>query len=873
MATGPTRLYTADFPLSPELMGQVWFYPLTPEFEDLWEVCERQWDPDEGFRTPHGALRVALGTATGRMIVFTISRRRSTGPDEAQSLIVADGPLDAKLTKRCFDTWQKLHFPNLKHQLLSEHIDFRNTACRPLTDVLQRDDGGYITGPWWWKDAAGWAAIQQLAARPMTDQQHPDQPATSFRVALAHDAKRLVAWDYPYYRTIYQGRANERTGWAMAYVSVTGETQRGLPDPILRFDCHVTRVADHWRNVKTVMLKHPQFDTLLRVPVRHLPHTGPDGEKITDKDGRLTWKTTFRGHTAAIVQACGLKPVTLPVNADGALDHVRAVFRNKGKHLVGKGVGAYFTLRMTTHIAESLGVQPIIYDASRHTIPGKSITSGPIPRGKLPQAVEAAGWKSVRLVAVYSADSTPHRILRQLRADYGIATPAALADRATAFDGQIVDVAPTITLEFRKIPELTMHGRHDRAALIRSHSALQVSDPDQLIAVICETTWDGKPVPHDGKPATRKALGATRIVSQFLVKTDAPPREEDTDFPASAALRHIFQDAGIIDDRLSRAICATPEVSMDAPLTEPVTVVGIHMRRHVYKRVRGQGYRSPKLVACLVAMHFTPDAQTPPYTEMYQNGQWLRIAEGRALFHSSEIGSERWGRNGDGARAVRDHIETALDNLVLPEASNRVVLVLDKEGSRSIYPALDDNPFRTAPHPGRGLAHDGIDVATVRIAFGHHAARPATVYRDGVDNLTTMNPTYRRTLIFEKHHPHATVWMLTQQSRQQAGNSPMLREGNKRTRDDFSTLTYNPMNKDLHATSRIELTVPTPGSWRPGDLVAFIARQCDQAVAWDHRTLRPAPLHLAYKTDQDHPDFRSHDPGDGEAQDDEDDLS
>lgn len=109
-----------------------------------------------------------------------------------------------------------------------------------------------------------------------------------------------------------------------------------------------------------------------------------------------------------------------------------------------------------------------------------------------------------------------------------------------------------------------------------------------------------------------------------------------------------------------------------------------------------------------------------------------------------------------------------------------------------------------------------------------------------------MNPTYRRTLIFEKHHPHETVWMLTQQSRQQAGNSPMLREGNKRTRDDFSTLTYNPMNKDLHATSRIELTVPTPGSWRPGDLVAFIASAMrpGRRVGSPHATSGPAPSRL-----------------------------
>ncbi len=131
MAAAPTRLYTADFPLSPDLMGQVWLYPLTPEFEDLWESCERQWDPEEGFR-PHGALRVALGTVTGRMIVFTVARRRDVRPGEERSLIVADGPLDPRLTTRCFDVWQKLHFRGVRDgQLLSHHIDFERAVCRP----------------------------------------------------------------------------------------------------------------------------------------------------------------------------------------------------------------------------------------------------------------------------------------------------------------------------------------------------------------------------------------------------------------------------------------------------------------------------------------------------------------------------------------------------------------------------------------------------------------------------------------------------------------------------------------------------------------------------------------------------------------------
>ncbi|WP_282696168.1 hypothetical protein [Streptomyces sp. CC208A] len=40
-------------------------------------------------------------------------------------------------------------------------------------------------------------------------------------------------------------------------------------------------------------------------------------------------------------------------------------------------------------------------------------------------------------------------------------------------------------------------------------------------------------------------------------------------------------------------------------------------------------------------------------------------------------------------------------------------------------------------------------------------------------------------------------------------------------------------------------------------------------MATDHRTLRSAPLHLAHHADRDHPDFGSHDPGDGDAGDDE----
>jgi RNase H domain-containing protein len=87
-------------------------------------------------------------------------------------------------------------------------------------------------------------------------------------------------------------------------------------------------------------------------------------------------------------------------------------------------------------------------------------------------------------------------------------------------------------------------------------------------------------------------------------------------------------------------------------------------------------------------------------------------------------------------------------------------------------------------------------------------------------------------------------------------------------RDDFGEIAASRMSKDMHATSRVEITVPSKGGSAAGDLAVLIARLCDQPIAWDSRTARPAPLHLGYSADRDHPDYGDHDPG-GEAEDDE----
>ena len=865
MAARPLRLYTLDYLVPPEEMGEVHIYPLTPAFAAHWQDLARQWDRKQGFKTPHGSLGVALSTVTGHMVIFTVRDDEvADAPLSRRSLIVSDGPLDLELTRVCFDTWQTRHFCNPgTGDRLSQLIDFDNVAVRPLQDILERDDAGYITGPWWWKKAIGWSIVRRLAPHALTDKTRPRRKINF----LVSTGGTLVAWDYPWIRVTNKGKANQRVGYAMGYVSVRGDTRRATKDPIVRIDCHVTRVAPVWNNVKTVHVKHPQFSTLLRVPIRSLPVRDGDGKEIKTEDGRLTWQTTFRGHTADIVQACDLDPIRLPEHADGDLDVIRPVFRNKGKHMIGKGPGAYFTLRMATHIRRILGRHPVIYVATRYNIPGNSITSGPIPTAKLPAALASSGWESLRLAILFEKDSTPKRILHTLRTDYGIKLPPDLARDDAVYDGASLNFAPGITIVMCKAPELTMHGPHNRAAIIQRVPCLKAGGPDDLIAAICETTWSGSKIANDGKHPTRRALAGQRIVSQFVVAKEPSDDAETVDHAASAAIRDILKSCGIVDNRLAYAVGATPEVPKEAPITEPVTLVGIHVRRHAYKKVRGRSRRPPKLVAVLTAVHLDADPESTPRIEMYANGQWLRYADGLTAFHGGEIGNEHWGRDAAGAHSVRNHIEEAMDSLILPEGCHRVVVVLDKEEARSIYPAVGDNPSVKNPLPGHRLAQEGVDVAVVRIALGSHAPRPATAFRE-VDKLEKMKPSYHKRVLFVNNDGDEPTWLLTQDSHQHQGAKSPQRIGTQMSREDFGEIAASRMSKDMHATSRVEIAVPSTGGSEAGDLAVLTARLCDQAIAWDSRTARPAPLHLGHTADRDHPDYGNHDAG-GEAEDDE----
>ena len=867
MAARQQRLFTLDFVVPSAEMGDVHIYPLTPRFAALWSRLAAAWDRKQGFRTPHGSLRVALCTTTGRMVIFAIRRDETADdPVTARSMIISDGPLDPGLARICFNEWQRRHFGDPGDDKLSGLIDFDNAQTRPLAELLERDDAGYITGPWWWKDAIGWSVLRKLAPHPLGDKSRPKKKKIPFTITTGGT---LIAWDYPWVRTTKDEPRKRDGADAMGYVSIRGETRRGYTDAIVRIDCHVTRVARSWANVKTVQLKHPRFPNLLKVPVRSYVVRDANGNDVTTAGGKKVWKTVFRGHTAEIVQACELDPITLPETADGDLGTVRGIFRNKGKHSIGKGPGAYLTLRMATHIKRILKRDPVIYKGTEYTVPESGHTSGPIPTTKLPTALRAAGWDSLRIVVLYSADSTPQRVLQTLHVDYGVPLPAELTATDPLYDGATVALTPQITVMLCKAPELTMHGRHDRGAIIRNMPCLKAGSPDDLIAAICETTWKtGEKITNDGKPLTRRALAEHGIPSQFMVVAAPVDDPEAVDHPARAALRNLLRSCGLVDNRLSYAVGDVPAVKKEAPLTEPITMVGIHLRQHRFRKVNKRSVNPPRMVAILTAVHLDNDTDACPRLEMYSGGQWLRFAEGLTALHAAELGNPHWSRDGNGGQNLRDHIDAAYDSLILPPDTLRVVTVMDKEQARSLYPALDDNPTIAGPLPGLTLTEEGIDAAVVRIAFGQHAARPATAYREG-DDIEVSKPSYRMRVLFVDDNGAEPTWLLTQASHQHQGAMSPMRTGTHLSREDFGERNHSHMGKDMHATSRIEIAVPFPGNSPPAELAVLVARLCDQAIDWDYRTIRPATLHLGAAADKDHPQYADREPDAGEADEDE----
>lgn len=422
--------------------------------------------------------------------------------------------------------------------------------------------------------------------------------------------------------------------------------------------------------------------------------------------------------------------------------------------------------------------------------------------------------------------------------------------------------------------DLLEHGSHSRE--LGSHAWLEVP-PGTAIVVLAETYWNPEDPPEgDAKHVVRRLLGQRDIVCQFLNSnwepkkprsfkrsepaTGEPPAADvAVDHPAIGAVRDLLRQAGVVDDRLGRALVKGGRSLLD----RPAILVGIHIRQNTPRRKNGQ--KPPNsLVVRLTALHTEIDADQP-WRLASGNGPsspWLSYREGNASYYASPIGIGDLSRTARDREAVQTFVDRSLEAVSFPK-DRPLVLFVDAESCKGVWPGLNDASLGDGPLPGDTISHP--DVAVVRCASGSRVPQ-ATHRGHGGTVADPHQPPLPQMTVYEHDEAGTLSWVLTQASKTYRGKTIDAKAGAKYTRWTVPTGKEKLNSDDWHALSMIEITVPKPGSWQPHVLAELTARLCHQAASWDDRTKKPVPLHLAERSDLDHPQRNDDDAGSAEMQ-------
>lgn len=830
-------LHTLCYPIDPDTLGDLVLYPLTAEFQLAWDrlaqQIKRRAERDE-IIPAHASLATALTAATNRPVRLFPAHRLSTDHTAGGvvALLVTTGVIDKRIMNAAVTRFEQLSSDNPESDTLAPLLRGVTHRTQPLRKYLRTDpDTGAVSAPGWLFDAARWNLAARVAAAPMLIDD-------SLPITLRLDTDgTLIAFDHPLSRT----SGNDVVGHATLHISTSIITVPGAQRLYLRMDGHVARHPYSWSFVKNTWLD--RGDPAL--PILKLPVLSPYPAK-----GRH--EPIFKGYTAEVVESCGLHPLTLPAQIGAEPGPVRPIGKPR-KHSIGKGPGVRFLYQLGRHATQQLGVEPLRYGrTSLSAGSASSHVTGPIPVDRMDAAIAATDVQHLRIVCLHATPATRHRMVDAL--DVYSDTPAQFGGVP---DDQPVRLTQRLSAVLHNASLLLAHGPHSRTL---DDVPWLDTDPGTAVVVLAETEWDpADPPMHDAKHAVRRLLAHHGIVSQFLNSRRSPPKTrrrvingelrvvEPGDVPATAAVRDLLRQSGVVDNRFATATAGN---SLVGYLDRDATLVGIHIRQHTPRR-QGQHTPPKRLVIRLVAMHATLKPDQPWRTMSYSDsrGTWVPYRVGAADYHATDIGTTKLSRRTGDRSKVRDYIDQALTAAAF-DRTRSVVIFVDAEACKGIWTGLNDATFGAATLPGDNVDHP--DIAVVRCASGDRVAQP-THRGHGRKTADPHQPDLPRATLYEHNEAGTRSWVLAQTSRVYRSSQLDSRAGATYTRWTVPTNKTNLNGKDWHGLTAIEIAPATTGTWPADHLAALTGRLCQQAASWDDRTRTPAPLHLAELADLDHP--------------------
>ncbi|MFE2040859.1 RNaseH domain-containing protein [Streptomyces sp. NPDC059477] len=808
------------------LLGAITAYPLTEEFKTGWDDLPKR----EGQRQPrYSALATGLVAATGQPVKLfgeheLAEKEHLTG--SRMLLLTSDAALDGRL-RVAVQAWERHIRDGQGSSVLAGLLPDPEQA-RSFADFMTFRPGQVPVMPGWVYRTAEWQVMRQLAATSMlVDGRQP--------VGLSMDTDgSLLAWDPD---DLLVNRAG--TAFSMHKVTARLTTRVGIEDPVLCFDAHLSRISPQGDWAKNVWVDREEDNApLLRLPLwrRQNKETGE-------------WHSHLDPAIAKILEACQLSPLDIPDKLPDVPGVIRPQLASTRFHALGSGPGPRFMLRLHEHIVSTLpSLVPLSYEFDKRIKLAPRVTSYPAD-GLLPDAVGPSGFRKVTLACVYATPAGRDRMLAELAELTGRPVNPAAGKPATAVNARWDVLA-------RHCPDLLAHDTVNRAAFLTSLDL--PAGEDHLVAAWLETKYhpDVTRPEIDAKPHLRRLLGHLGIPTQFLATEPTilppkttPPSPETKKHAARAALRDLLRAAGVLDQRLLDAVIAG---GRPHGLARKALLVGVHARR------QQTGAEGKPLILTMVALYVDPDDLASCQVLVYSDRRqaWVRGAQGVADFHAGAIGSTRFGRTGEKAELTRDVIEVRLGALLaLKPPGTPMVIFVDTQETRTIWPGLQNAHLGAGPLPGDTLRAAGGDVAIVRLNTEiSEIGRPVTRREKANMPSDPAKPAAPERKVYRLADTDRHCWLF-------AGRSASIKaKGGDRgafyTRWTLPPGLTSQLTVPWHSYTGKEIVVVSPGSWAPEQLASLTASLCEQALSWDDRTQMPVPLHLATVIDQDHPDYR-----------------
>ncbi|WP_055557107.1 RNaseH domain-containing protein [Streptomyces sp. NBRC 110028] len=911
MPSNDTRMSMLAAPLTSTLMGTAWLYRLPEKIEHEWNKLRAIYRGKTGSRAnlPYAGLLMVL-RASGATSA-SLSPTSKKNPPEF--LALSRRPPTAQL-RAAVALWEQalLQTPSDEISLAySSPLADLFASVEPeqvaIWDHVRFGPHAVDADGWAW-DAAGWNLASLVAKTDLRvdGRTVPLRPDTANNV-MVWDTEHLWSNNWLDVRTAkdkkndsLKSTAEEppepeewkiRRHYAALRVEVAMKSLHSLPVPLVVMTPRVSRLSNQINGARTAWWapRSPSRPLLCvnlggKGKYTHLEHTS-----------RLALDAWVRLMDEPVFPRAPEDTEFLPVGAldlSGEPGNFRALIPFSKSFPIGKGVGLHTVTALADHLSTVTGqdlvhgtqVAKVLSVAARKTEHGRDATL--LDDTDLRGIMAAAGCSKLRVLALYEHQEMRTRMQRLLA--YHFNRPD-LADGMP--EDEVVQLGCHAEVLLHRAPQLLSHGDHHdlRGALADSLPGLEAKDTGVLALV--ETEYDAKewgrqrraarreedgavdPYVLDAKPEVSRHLARHGMIAQFLTpetrKRRSKKKEREpasplealgmelaADFPGHNAIGDMLRSVGMVHPRLTRTI------STGNGLKDRVAHLGLHMRAQLGEKHVNRT-EEPKLMWVLTAFvpvgeHWKALAYLPAGRS--GSGGWFNYARGQSLSRSRPIPE---GSRGD------DMLPRRIDH-ALYELSRHLecgyVLYVSGDSTRPVWPLLanknadlhpDDNCLAHGRPalPGATLAPEHRPQAVIRTTSSADPSIPLPALFHEIDEDGNVSDGDKTSNALFQLDGTKTTFVMSRRPQQMDGKTPSAKSGRMQGRwacndkEQQAETWYN-----LTATEIAVIQHPDSEDALPYALTT--ARLCNHALAWEHRTRHPLPIHAAIQMDKDHPEYR-----------------